>query len=175
MAFNNPQQVQGGQPLGSIFTLEFPQSVRVYDKYADAQKAVDFLSDKEFPVQNLCIVGTDLKQVERVLGRRTWGTVILQGVTSGVSMALLFALLALLFFPQQNFLALILIALLIGISISVIMQGIAYALSGGRRDFNSVTQTIATKYEILSEHKVAQQARDLLDEMPGERARAFDF
>ena len=125
-------------------------------------------------MQNLCIVGTDLKQVERVLGRRTWGTVILQGVTSGVSMALLFALLALIFFPGQHFLPLFLLALLIGIGISVVMQAITYALSGGRRDFTSVTQTIATKYEILCEHKATMQARQLLDTMPGERARMFE-
>ena len=39
--------------LASPLKLEFPQSLAVYDDYAAAQKAVDFLSDKEFPVEKL--------------------------------------------------------------------------------------------------------------------------
>jgi hypothetical protein len=45
----------------SGLALEFPQSLAVYDDYASAQKAVDFLSDHHFPVQNCMIVGTELK------------------------------------------------------------------------------------------------------------------
>lgn len=160
--------------LGSLFQLEYPQSVRVYDTYELAQKAVDHLSDAKFAVENLAIVGTDLKTVERVTGRRTWRTVILRGVTSGISMALLFGLLAIVFIQGINPLAVMALALLFGVVLNVVMQAVAYALSGGRRDFESLTQTVATKYEILCEHKVAQQARDLLDQMPGERARAFE-
>jgi hypothetical protein len=59
------------QQTSSIFELKFPQSVGIYQTYADAQKAVDYLADERFDVQNLAIVGTDLKSVERVLGRRT--------------------------------------------------------------------------------------------------------
>ena len=43
----------------------------IYTTYAEAQKAVDYLADEHFDVQNLAIVGTDLKSIERVLGRRT--------------------------------------------------------------------------------------------------------
>lgn len=160
--------------LGSLFELEFPQSVRVYDKYAEAQKAVDHLADQKFPVENLAIVGTELKSVERVTGRRTWSTVLLRGVSSGVSVGLLFGLLAILFIPGVNALVVLLVAVLLGIVFNVIMQAVAYAFTGGRRDFESLTQTVATKYEILCEHKVAQQARELLDTLPGERARAFE-
>src|SRR5690349_23856492 len=64
--------------------LEYPMSLGVFDKYADAQKAVDFLSDEQFPVENCMIVGTDLKQVERVTGRLTTGRVALGGALSGL-------------------------------------------------------------------------------------------
>ena len=50
----------------AMINLEYPQSVVVVDDYETAQKIVDELSDKEFPVENLCIVGTDLKTMERV-------------------------------------------------------------------------------------------------------------
>ena len=159
---------------GSLFELQFPQSVGLYNSYAEAQKAVDFLSDQKFAVQNLAIVGTDLKSVERVLGRRNWGTVIGQGVQFGISTGLLVGLVVLIFTPPGNVLLLLLTALVIGIVLGIGMQAIAYAMSQGKRDFMSVTQTVATKYEVLCEHKVAAQARELLLQLPGARAAAFE-
>ena len=158
----------------SLFELQFPQSVGIFNSYADAQKAVDYLSNQKFEVQNLAIVGTDLKSVERVLGRRNWGTVINQGVMSGISTGLLVALVLLIFAPPASILALLLVSLAIGIVLAVAFAAAAYALSRGQRDFTSITQTVATKYEVLCEHKVAAQARDMLQGMPGARAAAFE-
>ena len=42
-----------------------------------------------------------------------------------------------------------------------------YAATGGRRDFTSVSQVVATRYEVLVEHKFAENARQLLAKMPG--------
>ena len=165
-----PQQ----RTLSSIFELEFPQSVGIYSSYADAQKAVDYLSDEKFEVQNLAIVGTDLKSVERVLGRRTWRTVILSGVQSGISTGLLVALVMLIFVRPTSFLLLLLAALVIGVALGVGFAAAAYAMTGGKRDFTSVTQTVATKYEVLCEHKVAAQAREMLQRQPGARAAVFE-
>ena len=70
--------------VASPLRLEFPQSLAVYDDYAAAQQAVDFLSDKEFPIENCMIVGTDLKRVERITGRLSWGRVAMGGILSGL-------------------------------------------------------------------------------------------
>jgi hypothetical protein len=158
----------------SIFELKFPQSVGIYQTYADAQKAVDYLADQRFEVQNLAIVGTDLKSVERVLGRRSWGTVLMQGIQSGLSTGLLVGLVMLIFTKPANVLVLLLVALAIGIVLGVVFNAAAYAMTRGRRDFTSVTQTVATKYEVLCEHKLAAQAREMLQQMPGARAAAFE-
>lgn len=165
---------QNPRTMSSIFELEFPQSVGIYSSYADAQKAVDFLADEKFEVQNLAIVGTELKSVERVLGRRTWRTVILGGVQSGISTGLLVALVMLIFVRPASFLLLLLAALLIGVALGVGFAAAGYAMSGGKRDFTSVTQTVATKYEVLCEHKVAARAREMLLQLPGARAAAFE-
>jgi hypothetical protein len=162
------------QRQSSLFELKFPQSVGIYQSYADAQKAVDYLADEKFEVQNLAIVGTDLKSVERVLGRKNWGTVIAQGAQSGISTGLLVALVMLIFGAASNWLLVLLVALLIGITIGIGFAAAAYAMSQGKRDFTSVTQTVATRYEVLCEHKVAAQARELLGKMPGARAAAFE-
>ena len=158
----------------SLFDLQFPQSVGIYNSYADAQKAVDYLADAKFEVQNLAIVGTDLKSVERVLGRRNWGTVITQGMQSGISTGLLVALVLLIFSQPGSFLLLLAVSLAIGVALGVGFSAAAYAMSRGKRDFTSISQTVATKYEVLCEHKVAAQAREMLQSMPGARAAAFE-
>ena len=158
----------------SLFELKFPQSVGIFNTYADAQKAVDYLADEKFEVQNLAIVGTDLKSVERVLGRRNWGTVITQGMQSGISTGLLVALVLLIFTEPGSFLVLLAVSLAIGIALGIGFSAAAYAMSRGNRDFTSITQTVATKYEVLCEHKVAAQAREMLQGMPGARAAAFE-
>ena len=168
MSFARPQP-------SSLFELQFPQSVGIYNTYDDAQRAVDYLADEKFEVQNLAIVGTELKSVERVLGRRNWGTVIAQGVQSGLSTGLLVALVLLIFTPTgMNFLALFVVALGIGILLGIGFAALGYALSRGRRDFTSISQTVATKYEVLCEHKVAAQAREMLQNLPGARAAQFE-
>ena len=158
----------------SLFELQFPQSVGIFNSYADAQKAVDYLSDEKFEVQNLAIVGTELKSVERVLGRRSWGTVITQGLQSGVSTGLLVGLVMLIFTKPTSYFALLLVSLAIGITLAIGFSAAGYAMTRGKRDFTSVTQTVATKYEVLCEHKVAAQAREMLSQMPGARASAFE-
>ena len=158
----------------SLFELQFPQSVGIYNSYTDAQKAVDYLSDEKFEVQNLAIVGTELKSVERVLGRRNWGTVITQGLQSGISTGLLVGLVVLIFTKPTSYFVLLLVSLAIGITLAIAFSAAGYAMTRGKRDFTSVTQTVATKYEVLCEHKVAAQARELLSQMPGARASAFE-
>ena len=165
---------QPASRLSSLFKLEYPQQVGVYNTYDDAQKVVDFLADARFPVENLCIVGTELRSVERVLGRRSWRTVVGQGVQSGVSTGLMITLLMWLFVPNDNPLLLALYALGIGIVVGIAMAALGYWMSQGKRDFTSVSQTIATKYEVLAEHKVVSQARELVGGMPGARAAQFN-
>src|SRR3954466_9318713 len=103
MASNNPLGLGGranpnpGLQGASLLQLQFPQSLAVYDDYAAAQKAVDFLSDREFPVENCMIVGTDLKSVERITGRLTTGKVAAGGALSGVWLGLFVGLIITIF------------------------------------------------------------------------------
>jgi hypothetical protein len=153
--------------------LEFPQSLAVYDDYASAQKTVDFLSDQEFPVQHLMIVGTDLKRVERITGRLTWGRIAGGGILSGLWLGL-FVGLIFSFFVDEDVLAMILSTVLLGAVFGLVWALIGYALTRGQRDFSSVTQVVATKYEVLVEHKVAAQARELLAQLPGALPNPFE-
>jgi hypothetical protein len=153
--------------LRSGLTLDFPQSLAVYDDYAQAQKAVDYLSDHEFPVENCMIVGTDLKQVERVTGRLTTGRVALGGLLSGVWLGLFVGLVFSLF-GTASAVAVIVSTALFGALFGLIWALVGYAATRGRRDFSSVTQIVATRYEVLVEHKHAAKGRELLTQMPGQ-------
>ena len=158
--------------LRTGLTLDFPQSLGVYDDYEAAQKAVDYLSDKEFPVENCIIVGTDLKQMDRVTGRLTTGKVALGGVLSGVWLGLFVGLIFSMF-GEENALATILSTALFGALFGLIWALVGYAATKGRRDFSSVSMIVATRYEVLVEHKHATQGRQLLATMPGANRAAF--
>ena len=99
---------------------------------------------------------------------------MVQGLQSGLSTGLMVTFILWFLQPQTNPLVLLPGALLIGILIGIAFAAIGYAASRGKRDFNSISQTVANKYELLCEHKVAGQARELLTRMPGARAAAFD-
>lgn len=164
---------QPGVPmLTDLMKLEFPRSVAVYDSYDQAQAAVDYLSDKEFPVDKLLIVGTDLKMLEKITGRKTWPTVMAGGAVQGLLMGLFFGLLLSLF-VAGGMLAMILMGMMMGLVFGLISAALGYAMERGRRDFNSIRATVASRYEVLGEHNVADQARQLLTDRPGERARQW--
>jgi len=155
-----------GAVPSSPLKLEFPQSLAVYDDYAAAQKAVDFLSDQKFPVEHCMIVGTDLKRIERITGRLTTGRVAAGGLLSGIWLGLFVGLIFTLFTDESVF-GVLLSTVAIGALFGVIWALLGYAMARGQRDFSSVTQVVATKYEVLVEHKVAAQARELLSQLPG--------
>src|SRR2546423_15697768 len=73
-----------------------------YPTYAEAQRAVDYLSDQQFPVQQVTIVGVDLMQVERVTGRLTWPKVLGGGVISGAWLGLFIGLVLTLLFSSPH-------------------------------------------------------------------------
>ena len=156
---------RGSNPTSPL-ALEYPQSLAVYDDYAAAQKAVDFLSDEKFPVEQCMIVGTDLKRIERITGRLTNGKVAAGGLLSGIWLGLFVGLIFALF-TEEDVLGVILSTTLIGALFGVIWALIGYAMTRGQRDFSSVTQVVATRYEVLVEHKVAARARELLAQLPG--------
>ncbi|MEI2766132.1 MAG: general stress protein [Dermatophilaceae bacterium] len=148
-------------PFGAL-TLDYPMSVGTFGSYPEAQRAVDALSDAQFPVQNCLIVGTELRQLERVTGRLTWGRVLAGGALSGLWMGLFVGVVLSLFSSGSTPLPLVTSTMLFGAVFGMVWAAVGYALTRGRRDFTSVSQIVPGSFEILVEHKVAAQARELL-------------
>lgn len=150
-------------PLASrAFSLEFPQSLGTFREYAEVQRLVDTLADHGFPVQNTLIVGTDLKLVERVTGRKTWGRVIGGGLISGLWLGLFVGLLFGLF--SDNWGSMLVSSVLMGMVFFTVWAAIGHAFSGGTRDFTSMTATIPMQYELLVEHRHLLAAQQVLRE-----------
>lgn len=150
--------------------LQFPMSLVTYDTYAEAQRAVDFLADKEFPVQDVMIVGTDLKQIERVRGRLTTGKVLIGGLLSGVWIGVFVGLVFAMFEGGESIVQRMVSTVLIGAVFGLVWAWLGYRSTGGQRDFTSISQVVASRYEVLTEHKHMQSARELLAELDPMRA-----
>jgi hypothetical protein len=112
------------------------------------------------------IVGTELKQVERVTGRLTYARAALAGAASGAWLGLFVGLLLGLFAQDGSWLAAVVTGVLFGVMFGIAMGVAGYAATGGQRDFTSVSQVIATRYEVLVEHKLLAQAQEMLLRMP---------
>ena len=82
---------------------------------------MDHLSDEQYNVRVPTIVGTDLRLVERITGRLTWGKVIwtgaLSGLWFGLFMGVLFAL-----WTANDALLVVLVGLVMGVFFGIILN-----------------------------------------------------
>lgn len=138
-----------------------------YDKYPDAQAAVDKLSDNRFPVQNVAIVGVDLRLVETVLGRMSWGRAALGGMATFAWFGVLVGLFVSFFGSEESsVLQLVLIGLLLGAAFGIVFGMVSYAFTGGKRDFVSRQALQALRYDVLCDPELMSQARQILGLAP---------
>ncbi len=152
-------------------TLPAGDEVAAYSTYLEAQKAVDYLSDNKFPVENVTIVGTDLRMVERVTGRLTYGRVALAGALSGAWFGFFVGLLLTLFAGSSGF-QVMLAGIALGAGFGLLFSILSYTFTGGRRDFTSSSQIVAATYAILCGHEHAGDARALLVRSPNGLGKA---
>jgi len=139
--------------------LEYPMSLGVYEQYVKAQHAVDYLADQGFPVQNVEIVGTELRSVERITGRLTRGKLAAAGAPSGFWIGL-FVGIAFDLFSNQNQLGFLLTTPLLGALFGLAWSQLGYstATRRGSRDFASPNQIVAPNTK-CSWNTVTQLAR----------------
>ena len=141
------------------------RTVASYESYAEAQRAVDHLSDSKFPVEHVAIVGHGLRYVEQVSGRLTTGRAALAGAAQGAMLGALFGLLFGLVFdpePDTAILLLVLYGLVAGAILGAVIGAASHAATRGRRDFASVGGMQAGRYDIVVEAGVADRAEELL-------------
>lgn len=141
------------------------RQVAAFDTYAEAERAVDYLSDRGFPVEHVAIVGTGLRFVEQVTGRLTTGRAALLGALQGAIIGAFFGLLASLIFtldPNPAIILLVLYGLVAGAIVGAILGAISHAMTGGERDFASSLGMDADRYELVVDDEYVERATELL-------------
>jgi hypothetical protein len=160
-------QQQGGGPTvapgaGAWAGGSWPQTLATYEKYDQAQSAVDLLSDEGFPVEAVSIVGHDIRTVENVTGRLTKGKAALRAMGGGAWFGLLLGVLFGLFSPGEAWLGILLLAVGLGALWGALFGFVGHAATRGQRDFASVRTMEAGRYEVLVRGELASQAHQVL-------------
>ena len=96
--------------------------------------------------------------VERANGRTRMASLIFGVIT-------LFVGLVVSLFGSGGTFAIIVSTMLFGAVFGLVWAMAGYLATRGQRDFTSVSQVVATRYEVLVEHKYAEQGRQLLATM----------
>jgi hypothetical protein len=157
--------VGSGAPSSPPTATQARRTVATFSTYREAERAVDRLSDRGFPVQRVAIVGRDLQLVEQVTGRMNYGQAALRGALQGAVLGLLFGWLFGLFNwidPVVASFTLALYGLVFGAVIGALLGLLLHGMTGGRRDFASVSGMQASRYDVLVDEEVAHEATRLL-------------
>ena len=164
---------KAGAPNGPDDARAVPtgDTVGSYTSYLDAQKAVDYLADQQFPVQMVSIVGNELKMVERVTGRLSYPRVALSGALSGMWFGLFVGVMLSFFAPSPGYFS-IMTSVLMGAAFFMLFGIVTYAMQRGKRDFTSTSQVVATSYDVIVAPEAAHEARRLLQQLPMSRLDA---
>jgi hypothetical protein len=145
--------------------------VASYRTYLDAQLAVDHLADQEFPVEQVAIVGSDLRLVEQVTGRLTRGRVVGAGAASGAWFGLFVGLLLALFTVDGDlgaWLQVVLAGAAIGSLWGMLLAYVGYSATGGTRDFSSRSGVVAERYDVVVHGQRIDEARQTLATLAAE-------
>jgi hypothetical protein len=146
--------------VAAIPAMPVGETIASYPSYADAQKAIAYLVEQRFPVEQTAIVGTNLHSVERVTGRLSYGRVAIAGAMSGAWFGLFVGLL--MSFGGQGFLNIGMLSVGVGAGFGLLFSVFSYSITRRRRDFTSNSQIVATQYAILCQPATAGEARRLL-------------
>ena len=144
-----------------IPTLPKGDILGTYETYLEAQAVVDRLSKADFEVKQLAIVGNDLKTVERVTGKLSYGRAAIAGAASGAWIGLFLGLVLVVFLASTNF-GFLAAAALIGAGFGMLFGIVSYAIGRRRRDFTSTHQVLASNYQVIIAPALTAKARELL-------------
>ncbi|GAA5128334.1 hypothetical protein GCM10025762_58510 [Haloechinothrix salitolerans] len=152
---------QGGQPKLPTPPSGWP--IGCYPTYEEAQRAVDYLAGDDFPVSDVTIVGVDLMLVERVMGKLSWGKVLVAGAVPGAWFGLLIGLLLGLFSQGEGLVyGPVVVGIAAGTAFGVVLAAANFGMNKGKRSFTSTSQLVAGRYDVLCLPRNAERGRDLL-------------
>jgi hypothetical protein len=142
------------------------QVIGKFTEYAGAVEFVDTLINHGFPAGSVAIVGKDLRSVERVRGKMTYGRIALGGAVTGSWLGLLVGL----FFGGSTdatatpSMGSTFSAVLIGAGIGMLINILRFSVARNKRAFVSQSTIVAGKYEVQVPANLAEQAEKAIAE-----------
>lgn len=140
---------------------EVGETVASFPTYEAAQKAVSALIKADVPAREIAIVGQGLRSVERVTGRLGYATAARSGAINGILLGLFFSAIFVLgnpAVPIQAFVGVV----FVGIAVGMLLSLLTYSLVRRRRDFASVMQVVADRYEVTVMPTSIHRAREIV-------------
>ena len=143
------------------------QVIGKFTEYAEAVSFVEALINHGFPSGAIAIVGKDLRSVERVRGKMTYGRIAISGAMTGSWLGLIIGLFVGSSAPADaspstgSMFSYVLIGAGIGMLINLLRFGIAR----NRRGFISQSSVVAGKYEVQVPSDLADQAERAIAEL----------
>ncbi len=135
-----------------------------YPSYRAAQRVVDRLADAKFPVQHVSIIGRDVRITEKVTGRLTVGRAALAGMATGAWLGLLIGFVFWIVSPWAP--EALLSGVLLGALFGAVWGTVAHLLTGGQRDFASVSGLEAATYDVVVDESHHADAIRILGSAP---------
>ncbi len=137
-----------------------------FTEYVEAVAFVDVLINHGFPAGAVAIVGKDLRTVERVRGKMTYGRIALSGAITGSWLGLI----ASLFMAGSTdssgnpVMGSTFSAVFIGAGIGMLLNILRFSFARGKRAFVSQSTVIASKYEVQVPSGLAEQAEKAISD-----------
>ena len=154
-----------GIPVPAADAARLRRVVATYSEYAEAERAVDYLSDEGFPLERVTIVGSGLRVVERIGGRLTPASGVgpFEGGLIGLAIALLIGLL---FTVEEGMIALLLAGVIGGAAVGGALWALARSANAKRRKSAATKAAIeAEAYELQVDDDLADEANERLLEL----------
>lgn len=141
---------------------QLPRGVVVasFETYEQAQAAIAKVSGADADLAGLAIVGNDLKIVERITGRLTWGKVAGAGALRGLGFGAFTGLVYMLFVPEA--ISSVLLFPLLGLAFGILLGVLSHAMTRRKRDYASVQQVLAGRYDVMAPQQTAGKAMHII-------------
>lgn len=139
--------------------------VASFETYDQAQAAIAKVSSADAELAGLAIIGNDLKLVERIVGRLTWGKVASRGAIRGLGFGAFLGLMFLVFVPEA--VSSVLVFPLLGLAFGILLAVVQHAVVRRKRDFASTQQVLAGRYDVVAPRERAGKAMHIIGQREG--------
>ncbi|MEY4742309.1 MAG: hypothetical protein RL672_1059 [Actinomycetota bacterium] len=150
-------------PIHTPSAVPQGEVVEEFGQYAHAVQFVERMVAKGFPTGMIAIVGKDLRSVERVRGKLSYGRIALSGAMTGAWLGVIVGWLFGSAIPGVDSTTggtgSIISAVVMGAGVGMLWTVIRFSLNRNKRNFMSQSQIVAAVYQVQVPMTLVDEAR----------------